>query len=533
MTQLFKCDTCRARKVKCDEARPQCGECRKRARTCTYRTRDPSVLVLDRTSATKTRSSTPRAGASARVSPPQETSIPLRFRNLRPTEEGDGVFQVFAPDRWSVRASKNGKTREEPSIDARERNLCPAPTRSLSSPENRLLSRWAAVMGSNPAYSHPLQAFGHWMALVPARIGTDVTLDLAVQYLIDSSEAYRLTRQINGNPARSTGEKALKSLQSAISSNRTDHSIALAIKMHFVAEVFMGLGTYYYVLHVTGMARMLQNRVSHRCEDKVDCVLIEASYFEEATESLLNGRDCVYDNGILARAMQDSSITATDFDTVSVMLAEQFVKIPRLARLVRESSARPDDVETFSQAVALANELYLDDLEPLMNKVLSDTSIVPTSAYKVATYFSESFHFSSIDLYTLATRYYTYRTLLFGLLQTLYGSGNPSAHFYIDKIEGQDIQAATALAMCVDYAMNVDLSFPLASLRVVAPIQMAFGTWLRLEKRARNAADAQRGRQMQEWSLELANGLLRDWKAPPDPLWMIRVKNEAFAGVRW
>lgn len=77
-----------------------------------------------------------------------------------------------------------------------------------------------------------------------------------------------------------------------------------------------------------------------------------------------------------------------------------------------------------------------------------------------------------------------------------------------------DTESATCIAMCVDYAINLQPSLPFAALRVLSPIQIAYGAWYRAERRLGSAGgkDVDRDRQhaeaMKGWMNELTDHIL-------------------------
>lgn len=539
MVQLFKCETCRTRKIKvsnnapqfcppayiiqCDEARPVCHACQIKGRPCKYRLNERSFFIVE--PATTAAGIQKTSSTGAEDGSLRETSLDLRTSLT--TEGGHGLYQIFVPRRKRGDGSKTTSQK----VPTHQQIELPGPRPSLCSSQTRLLSRWAAVMGSDAPEFNPLQIFGSWAQAIPPRVGTDPVLDLAVQYFVHSGEMYRLDVSSNGNPARKTGQEALKSLRQATMARSIDGHLLLAVHLHFLAEIYMSLGSFYYVPHILGLSNMLRARVDASCDEELDYKMIEASHFEEMTEALLGGRDSIYDGLDLIKTAGYQAMPQTDFNIATASMITQAIRLPRLARLVRACVEHPNDGALISETVLLAEELYINQTCSLIGQTLGTTRLAPTVTPKVAEQFPESFHhFPSVEVFSLGVRFCAFSVLLSGLLQTLLSLNIPNLQVDRQRVEEQDIEAATAISMALDHALTVKQSLPLITLRMVVPLQISFGAWHRLEKRDPHGEGGERGLRMQEWCLHLTNSILNLWNAPSDPLSVRRMKAEAFAG---
>ncbi|KAH7417033.1 fungal-specific transcription factor domain-containing protein [Cadophora sp. MPI-SDFR-AT-0126] len=104
------CWTCRTRKVKCDEARPECGQCQRLGHTCDYNPRvsfkDDTPRILERTQQVTTIGShvwdpsaqdqEPRVRASEDVLPPFSTLTTDDERERKAESRDPGTFVVVA-----------------------------------------------------------------------------------------------------------------------------------------------------------------------------------------------------------------------------------------------------------------------------------------------------------------------------------------------------------------------------------------------------------------------------------------------------
>ncbi|KAF2816588.1 uncharacterized protein BDZ99DRAFT_566400 [Mytilinidion resinicola] len=390
------------------------------------------------------------------------------------------------------------------------------------------------MMGSTTSTSYPLQAFSLWIHTFPPRIGSEKTFDLAMRYFVESGEAFRCRREVAESLAPATRENALTSLRCAMSVPKVDDSILLAISLHVFAEVFIALGTFHYVAHIRGLSHILHSRIaSLSCIEKdLDFMLINSTYLEEITDALRRGRDCIYDTKASTAATSRQCVRLTAPDVASTALIQQFVKIPRLARLVRACAACPTNTVLLSETTQLAEELYFSPVGDLVTRSIGEVGQIQTLTPRVAQVLEQSLQYSSIEEFALAIRFETYRVLLSGILQTLHWLDPFSSQFDIEAIESQDTEAATIIAMSVDYAMTVDRSLPLPALRILTPLQYSFGAWYRLAKRQCGNTQGMYGVLMQEWSLCTSNAILKDWKAPEDSLSDICTRSESFAGAR-
>ncbi|KAF2099000.1 hypothetical protein NA57DRAFT_76237 [Rhizodiscina lignyota] len=529
MTQLFKCETCRARKIKCDESRPTCRACSLAGRVCSYRTKDPSVFAVEPTTTVKgVQDSLEEVVRNILTS--QESSTSLQLRSARISDGGQGVFQTFKPKNRSKHT-----TRKAPDLPVGTKlykaTQGPRPKNALSSTESRLISRWGAVMGNDEPVSNPLSIFGSSIHMIPSRIGTDPVLDLAVQYFVHSGEMHRLGRNIAGNPAHATGEKALKALRHAMSTREVDGHMLLAVKLHFVAELLVHMGTWYYVIHILGISQLIRTRITRGSFEELDYALVQASYFENVTESLLSGRDCVLDGFLPMEAIRKWPSSSTPLHLAASALLEHAIKVPRLVRLVRACVANPSQAPLVAETIRLAEELYFNDTSLLVEKALVGVYLAPTRTPKIFDCFPQSYHgFPSIEAFTLSIRYHAIRVLLCGALQRLLSLNISSSRFDRGLIEQQDIDSAAVLGMSVDYALTVKQAIPLVTLRMVTPLQWSIGSWHRLQGREPHGDLGARRLAMLNWCMDITNSILRLWKAPTNTPALMVLKVEAISG---
>lgn len=447
----------------------------------------------------------------------------LDLRTQRIAANGSGVFQVFR------NTTKKRPRGESPPSS----NKHPSPARTMTSQQDLLVARWAAAMGYVNPHTNFVQVVCHWADIVPPRIGSDESLDLAVQYLIESAESHRLSRTDTSKSTQIVGAKAIRSLQTAIdrtiSTQHVDDSVLLATLCHWLAELFVGVGSFYYILHIQGLSKMLQIRLTADPDDKLARMMIQDSYFEDVIDSMLEGHDSVFDSNQLVR--EEATSPSMSLPAIaSTALQGQMIKLPRLCRLVRSCSERPDDSDLFQETVALAERLYLDCCDLNLDFYTDQIDLEPTATQEVLHMFVQSYRFPSVQAYNLLILSYAYQVLLCGLLQSLLRLQVSSPVLDLPEIQKRDLQAATNIGMSADYALIMDPTMAMAALNILIPSQLSLGPWHRLEKRSQTTEELTLARQKQEWIIMITSGMLKKWKAIPPTLPTLQMKMDGFAG---
>ncbi|KAF9732586.1 zn 2cys6 transcription factor [Paraphaeosphaeria minitans] len=204
MTITGKCDTCRSRKVKCDEQKPQCGACRKRDRDCIYLFGKASAFVLeDPTQLSKHGrpkvapviypiecTHEPGITPSPLSCSPPYTSLTLRQSKGRDADKGQGVFMTLSGlprDRAKVMKKTTAQQRRKLQIHLNELDATiRGTTRHFLPSKTALATRYVNLLGSRPPEMQPFAILGSWVESLPSRIGRTAAVDLAVEYLIES-----------------------------------------------------------------------------------------------------------------------------------------------------------------------------------------------------------------------------------------------------------------------------------------------------------------------------------------------------------
>lgn len=181
--------------------------------------------------------------------------LELRVSAQRRAEFGSGTFQTLAPVSVAkLRPSKRVSLHRRKTLDAYLRHLQLEASLAVvrpSCPESTMMAKWVDMLGSAPANSMPLSILGTWIQSIPARIGSNSMLDLAVEFLIDSHAVYRDDSYSKRQSASATKSKALRELQLAISQTQTrnTYEVVLATKIHYAAEASQSTHLRYYVTY--------------------------------------------------------------------------------------------------------------------------------------------------------------------------------------------------------------------------------------------------------------------------------------------
>ena len=219
-------------------------------------------------------------------------------------------------------------------------------------------------------------------------------------------------------------------------------------------------------------------------------------------------------------------------------LQELYIRIPRLARLVRSTHDYDDtEVAEYMDAHILAKEIYESSNNNFIEQVLSEESMSSTTACTLLPPLDDiqSLDFKTGAAFVLAAKYYTYRTLLCSILLTLCSLEQTDPYFDEEQIRALDISAATTVAMCVEYGLGGPNSHPLIAMRLFLPVQMAFGTWHRIQKVESSrevfaTPEYEQAVRMKEWCLGITRRLDHIWGNIPTDQRQLETLCEMFAG---
>lgn len=147
----------------------------------------------------------------------------------------------------------------------------------------------------------------------------------------------------------------------------------------------------------------------------------------------------------------------------------------------------------------------------------------------------QSFEFRTGAAFVLAAKYYTYRVLLCGLILALCALEQSQSPFYENEVQREDISAATAVAMCIEYALKPPTGHTLMAMRLFLPVQMAFGSWDRLEKTQSRqnlfaSPEYKKAVYMKHWCVGISRKIDHMWGNLPTDYHQLEELCELFAG---
>ena len=214
------------------------------------------------------------------------------------------------------------------------------------------------------------------------------------------------------------------------------------------------------------------------------------------------------------------------------------IRIPRLARLVRSAAGLETDTDATMEASMLAQALYTSSTNSRIEETLAERTTSTTTPFAMMPPIVDfkSLGFETLTTYVLAAQYYAYRVLLCGLILSLCRSKHGTGVFNETAIQDEDIAAATSIAMCAKYALESDNESHIIAMRLLFPMQLAFGSWHRLQKAqaARRLATKNDGdclaKQMKRWCIDIACQIDDLWGNMPTDYCLMEQVCETFAG---
>lgn len=250
------------------------------------------------------------------------------------------------------------------------------------------------------------------------------------------------------------------------------------------------------------------------------------------------GRDSMFDTSAWL-ALSAPPFVNPDYpasEMVEEHITRQFVRLPRLIRLVRAAKFAPGNRIICRDAISLAALLYYDTLDDWVDQVMERdlVEIVPTTSSMRTSWLESSFHFSSSRLYKRLLHYWFVRTIVGGCvlaLQNIAPQLTSRVGFDPIDIAEQDMQVAEYIAMSVQWAAMYPSVFPFCSVMILPPLLGgAFNVWYRLEKRAMTEAEVHYARNLQLWAIESADGIGGNLNIPPTDINRLRLTTEVMMG---
>ena len=247
-------------------------------------------------------------------------------------------------------------------------------------------------------------------------------------------------------------------------------------------------------------------------------------------ESILNGQLSLLEN----LSIPTTVLGSLELDIALNELDRLLVKLPRLVLLVRGAKQDPDNPNAATKAIALAKELYDSDgtltIQRTVANVLHRITVAPTTMPSVPV--PSSYYFESIPDFVLATRYFIFRLLLSGLVQSICDLECNNIPFDRARAEQDDLWAGHSIFQCVEWAFKPEHEVQLTMLRMLIPIQLGFGAWDRLLNRqtSSDSPEYQQAIRMRDATIEIANQIDFAWANRLTVPWRLTHICEMFAG---
>ncbi|KAK4493675.1 hypothetical protein PRZ48_014860 [Zasmidium cellare] len=489
MTRHGKCETCRKRKVKCDEKWPMCGPCSIKRRPCHY---VESVFVHDRSSPGQTAVITPADALDTIISnrkPSEQAPCTLRLKRHHKAKAGQGEFLTFEP----VKPSS------------------PSPVRASSPPSIDL----GSVFGHEALELSPL---GPWVHLAQQRSGENPCLELALQYTLQCMIAFQQSHSEESvKRASRIGVRALRSLQSSIESSQ-DHddklSVVYAIMLHYAAE---------------GICQLLNSYFKDQPDHDGIQSIVDTICCHEVITAIHFGETSQLES--IARPPVDFN-TSSQVDIAKRGLVDLMIQLPRLVCYVRDCT---EGLVGLAEAIEVVNLLRDSAEDQCARETLATVSWTTTSlSSETKSPTGTVLAFESMDAFFFAKRYYSYRLLIGGLLVTLATIADDKD--LLAEAEYIELDAATSVAECLDFALKPGPTQSLTCLALIAPLELSLGAWDRLQQRETSFAPEphslkyRQAVQMKDWCIENLQGICQRWRAGSIPRDRMETMYGAFVG---
>ncbi|KAF2626070.1 hypothetical protein BU25DRAFT_411903 [Macroventuria anomochaeta] len=517
MRRLGKCDGCRQRKVKCDEKKPSCGGCQKGSRPCNYSypqgqgfalvMQNPSQMTrYGRSMATLTiyplSSSQARDESSTPDSVPVFSPDPAIARTPDPSDlhlrggmvaaDGRGVFQTLAPVK--VKARKPSKK-----VESYQRRRCQAHLLRLqqeaslvshrpSSPDTRLIAMFIGLLRPDSTNYQHLFTLGDWVKSIPSRIGSSPVVTMAAEFFIQSFDVYRDKTHSNQALALRTKSKALKELQLSVvaTQQHPTYDLVIATKLHYAAEVLLGVDNMHYAIHTLGLTDLLKSGLVSGADEGNFWNIIDNTYIDDITIAMTAGRLSVYDNDFYLSSTHPAALTSSTLTTVqrtTRAMMHILIHLPRLILTIRHALQSPGDVVVLASAISIAENLWLLTEQSHFAGFIeaSIATVDEPIEDAVADILLHGVRFDTAQNMVICTRYWLLQVLLSGTIDTLYRRFPHACALSLlpdpETLHRVDTNAAAQLGRVV-LGLDADPS-PLTLVRTHGPLSGSIGAWHR------------------------------------------------------
>ncbi|KAK5690172.1 hypothetical protein LTR97_012360 [Elasticomyces elasticus] len=372
----------------------------------------------------------------------------------------------------------------------------PAPIgRLLTTEATRLAARWVRMIGQESIETCYFSGHSTVYRSLPARIGRDAILDAAATYTVDCHDAFMSGSDFHEKSAHASGIKAMQSMRSALaSSEQQTDSVLIATMCLKTSEYIRGIYTYNFQYHALATARILKARWRAGCWGGLERHLLWTCLVEEILEAIHTGTMSELDDSSRVEASKHPSLQDPgDLDSAFGLLAEQLIRVPRLACLLRHvsSGSGPSVVVATLEAAKLARDVYkhvCDSAKLLvgLNYMATDSEHCPSTDTPLSTYID----YPSVQAFTLAIIQSMAQMLICGIILRLLDQSPISLAHLFDavKVQEEETQAASTIVMSLEYAFRPRPAPPWMLLRIMTPLTLACASWERLERKLQVSA---------------------------------------------
>ncbi|KZM28797.1 sequence-specific DNA binding RNA polymerase II transcription factor [Ascochyta rabiei] len=422
---------------------------------------------------------------------PAATSPDLIPAHGMEAETGQGLFRISNSTTTKSIAKEQGYSRRS----AHQAHLCrlqqdkSVSAHQPSSPETRLARMFIAVLRTYPEEHHPLLTLGDWISSIPSRIGSCQVVTVAAEFFVHSFEVFRKKSYSNQILALQTKTKALKELRLCIlaAQNNPTYDALVATKLHYAAEILLGVESMHYAVHTLGLIDLLKSGMSSGADEEHLWSIIDNTYIDDITIAMTAGRISSYDNDFYLSSTHPAALFSTSLTTsqsTARAMMHILIQCPRLVLLTRQAVLDCRNVVALASAVSLAENLWqlsqANEYADLVSSSISYTDKLVDNT--ITDIVSHGLRFDCMQNMVFCTRYWLLQIILSGVIDTLHRHFPEAYSLSLlpgpDKLHLVDTDAAMQLGKAF-------LGLPaipslLILVRLQGPLAASIGSWHRV-----------------------------------------------------
>lgn len=253
---------------------------------------------------------------------------------------------------------------------------------------------------------------------------------------------------------------------------------------------------------------------------------------QQVVESIMSGLASSVFEGVFKTDLATKSSNgrlAMALDASCLLLA----KLPRLVYLVRDATQPTCQHDRITAVVEEALWVFHSNTDEFVRETIAaHIQVLEARDIDSAPPSGTVFEFASQTAFAVAAQYYVHRTIICGILQTLLRGHDDFHSLDLAAVQRADIEAATSIAMCVRYALEPRPSKLFTALKILFPLQMGVGSWLRLQRRQSSGVspDAMYAAAMIHWTYDRVDEIGLMWRYTSGRLDMLAKICDMYAG---